>query len=337
MEGRSVMSMDWKKGRRPLAGLAVMLLLFVAGGASCPGVLHQYVEPIPPVLTEEATLPEIIEAVNANTARVRALSTDNASIKSDGLPALKSRIVFEGQNYFRLQARLLGSEEVDLGSNRERFWLWIKRSTPKALYFCRHDQFDQSPARRMFPVEPRWLVGAIGLPHFDPQDQHHGPYRRDGGRIEVHTVHATSLGNQTKVTVIDDRRGWVLEQRLYDAKNRLIASATAQGHRSHTLGGDIHQRVVLPQIVHVQWPAMGLSMKIDLGEVTLNGAPVSDQVWAMPDYSGWKNIDLGSQQLPATLKAIPSRATVPPAEYGRRPAEYGRPPADHNSRRRVAP
>ena len=62
---------------------------------------------------------------------------------------------------FRLRADGIGPE-VDLGSNDQLFWFWIKRSQPPAIYFCRHDQFATSRARQMIPIHPNWLIEALG-------------------------------------------------------------------------------------------------------------------------------------------------------------------------------
>ena len=56
---------------------------------------------------------------------------------------------------------MMGSSELDVGSNDELFWFWIKRNKPRALFYCRHDQFGSSNARQMIPVDPGWLAERV--------------------------------------------------------------------------------------------------------------------------------------------------------------------------------
>ena len=284
--------------RRPLLSLALLLVLFTAGGASCPNVLHQYVDPLPPALSETPSLAEVIQVVNANSDKIRSFRTDDATIKVDGIaiPSLKTSIVYQQSKRFRLKAEApLGiGTEVDLGSNDELFWFWIKRNRPKNLYWCRHDRFKTSRARRVLPVDPAWLIEALGVARLDPRGEHRGPERQADGSLKVWTRLRTPAGDMTKVTIIDSLRGWVREQHLYDAQDRLIASAVASGHVSVPVDGDAANRVVLPKQINIRWPAAELSMKIDMGNVQINQLDVSPEMWNKPSYSGWTDVNLGA-------------------------------------------
>ena len=284
--------------RRPLLSLAMLLVLFTAGGASCPNVLHQYVDPLPPALSETPSLAEVIQVVNANSDKIRSFRTDDATIKVDGIgiPSLKTSIVYQQSNRFRLKADtpLLSGTEVDLGSNDELFWFWVKRNRPKHLYWCRHDQFATSRAARVLTVRPSWLIEALGVARFDPRGEHRGPQRQADGNLKVWTRLRTPSGAMTKVTIIDSLRGWVLEQHLYDAQDRLVASAVASGHVSVPVDGDSANRVVLPKHIEVRWPSAELSMKIDMGDVQINRLDVSAEIWSKPSYIGWTDVDLGA-------------------------------------------
>ena len=287
--------------RRPLLSLAVLLVLFTAGGASCPNVLPQYVDPLPPALSETPSLAEVIHVVNANSDKIRSFQADEATIKVAGFPSLKTRIVYQQSKRFRLVADtpLGAGTEVDLGSNDNLFWFWVHRNRPKNLYWCRHDRFATSGARRVLPVEPSWLIEALGVARLDPRGEHRGPERQADGSLKVWTRLRTPAGEMTKVTIIDPLRGWVREQHLYDPRYRLIASAVASGHVSVPVDGDSANRVVLPKHIEVHWPAAELSMKIDMGAVEINRLDVSPEIWSKPSYSGWTDVDLGAAGAPA--------------------------------------
>ena len=53
--------------------------------------------------------------------------------------------------------------EIDLGSNDELFWFWIRRNDPPGVYYCRHAEFASSPISRELAVDPHLVAQAFGL------------------------------------------------------------------------------------------------------------------------------------------------------------------------------
>jgi hypothetical protein len=291
---------------RRLQLLLAVLLPFAAGGATCMRNAWPTNAPqAPQVLTQASSLDQVIAAVNANSARVNSFQTNNARISAPGVPTLGGNIAVERPRKLRLRADTpLTGPEVDLGSNDNEFWFWVRRSEPPAVYFCRHDQ--SGPMRQAMGIDPDWLVDALGLTTFDPAAQHSGPYPKRGGKLEIHSVIAKPGGNVTKVTVVDAQKAWVLEQHVYDAAGKRIASAVATNHRYDPVVG-----VTLPGEVNLQMPAAQLTLTIDLGNFRLNsliGDPM--QLFARPVYPGYQEVNLAG---PA---AIPGPGQLPPIELG---------------------
>src|SRR5688572_11627998 len=142
----------------------------------------------PQVLAEGATRDQIIAAVNQNSARIRSLSVTGASITipdTMGLPTLTGNIAAERPGRFRLTAGTAFGQEVDVGSNDELFWMWVRRNQPPAVYFCRHDQFAGSNIRQIMPIEPSWLLAAMGIVDLDPASVIDGPLPRGDGTVEL--------------------------------------------------------------------------------------------------------------------------------------------------------
>ena len=115
---------------RRLLGLLIWGGLFAASGATCPkrgdsgGVLPPEAFAAPP------TLEQVVQAVNANSAPVRQLQAEGATLSVQGLPSLRANLVMERPRRFRLVGSLLGvtGPEIDLGSNDELLWMWVKRA-----------------------------------------------------------------------------------------------------------------------------------------------------------------------------------------------------------------
>ncbi len=289
-----------RKFPQPLRSLLLLLVVFCGSGAACNrsfcNPFAQVGPPAPEVLQPVTTLDQVIAAVNQNAARVVSYQTNNASITVPGMPGiplLRGNIAAQAPGKVRLQASTaLTGPEVDLGANDELFWFWVKRNEPPALYFSRHDQFANSAAKQVMPIEPQWLLDALGMMQLSPNDRHegpfpHGPNSQDSGELEIRSVIQTRGGQMSKSTIIDARRAWVLEQHIYDATGTLVASTRATDHRYHPGVG-----VSLPQKIELRVPAAQLSLSINVGTVQLNALPNNPVLWSLPAIT--PQVDLGS-------------------------------------------
>jgi hypothetical protein len=311
-------------GFRPSTFRLCWLLLICTGllalsGASCPQMLQRYTNPLPRVLPPSPTLEQVIEVVNRNNTQIRSFSTNRASISGPGFPSLSASVAFERPGRFRLRAGTSFGAELDLGSNDEVFWFWMKREQPPAVYYCRHDQFAVSHTRQMLPFEPAWLIEALGVAEIDPGLPHQGPTFLPNDRLRIDTILNTPGGPVTKITIIDGSQGWILEQHLYDARRRLLASSIASGHRRDPL-----TNLVMPTVVEIRCPAAQLAMRIDLGNIEINrlsGDPAS--LWSMPSYPNTPLVDMGDPNFrfpePPAQAAAAGRQAAPPADW-RRPS-----------------
>jgi hypothetical protein len=250
--------------------------------------------PAPDVLAPTASLDQIMAAVNINARKIQSYQTNNASINipgSLGIPTLRGNIAALRPGRMRLQASTaLTGPEVDLGSNEELFWFWVKRNEPPQVYFARHAQVQGSAAQQLMPIDPQWLLDALGLAEFKSTDRHEGPVPIDKSRVEIKSYVQTASGPLVKRTVVDARKALILEQHLYDGSGKLLASAVAKSHHYYEQSG-----VALPQVVEINVPPAELAMTIDVGTVELNRLVDNPQMWALPTIPGSPTVDLGAQ------------------------------------------
>ena len=275
--------------RRRLAWSLVGLLVLVASsGAGCPRVLQQYTQPIPRALPPSPSLDQVVDVINNNSSRINSLSAPRATLNMSGAPALNANIAFMRPRSFRLVAQKFIGPEFDMGSNDELLWFWVRRVQPPALYFARHDQFGTSAARQVMPVEPEWLIEALGIVSFDRAGQIEGPTPVGSGRVEIRTVMQTAAGPLSRIVIVDDSRGVVLENHVYDAQGTRLASTILSKHRHDPASG-----VTLPQHVELQWPPAAMSATLELGEVIVNQLPADpQQLFTKPVYNGYPEINL---------------------------------------------
>ena|GEM_PF-1512062 len=236
------------------------------------------------------TLEKIISGVNQNSQSIRNFSTENASIYIPGVMIpLHSRITFERPKRMRIQgsATSLGSREFDFGSNDELFWLWMRRNEG-VMWFCRHDQYPLSPVREYIPMDPEWLIEALGIVEFKPRDQHFGPTRLDNGNWEIISHCQTPSGQFIRRTVFDHKTGLIVQQELYTPQYALAAMAQVTDYRLDRGTG-----IYYAKRVEVQCQGMTGKMTIDLGSPTFNRLePFSSTMFVMPEYPGYRALDL---------------------------------------------
>lgn len=291
--------------------LFMAAVLTAATGAQCNRRdVGGYTSYGPRVLTQNPSLGDVVKVVNDNSAKIRSLYTTDATLTVTGAPSLRANLALERQKKLRLRAETaLTGAELDLGSNDDLFWFWVKRNPPPTIYYCRHSQYAQSAAKQVLPIEPEWLFDALGLAWFDPNLQHSSPVRNAQGRLEVTTTMPGPNGNKTKKTVIDEARGWVIEQHLFDERGTLIATAVTNRHTMDPATG-----AIVPQEIVVSSPANQFQMKLDVKQWTVNQLAADPaQLFAMPNVPGWSVVDLAD---PRMQFGAPAAQVPPPAATG---------------------
>jgi hypothetical protein len=312
----------------------LLLTLFAASGASCNQWVRSYTQPR--VLPESATLDQVVTLVNDNANRVQSLQSTQASLSLPNAPTLRASVALAPPRRLRLRADAsFTGPELDLGSNDELFWLWVKRNPQPATFVCRHDQFALSNAKQIMPVEPESLIEAVGLPRLDPNDQLEGPFPEHGDRVQIRSHKSTAAGQTTQITVIDLWEGTVVEQDIYSPQGQLLAVTRTSRFKRDPISG-----AALPRSIDVQWPTAQLSFHLDVTDWMVNSIAADNMTWwTKPEYPGYPNVDLADPSLrftmpgsgmpagmvpagPMVVPAVPSTATVLPAA----PSAYMQPP-----------
>jgi len=299
--------------------LAALVGLFASSGATCNRqmMVNPFAAPgpvAPQILPEVASRDQIIAAVNQNSSRIQSISVTGATITIPdmlGLPLLNGNIAAERPARFRLTAgTAVTGQEIDIGSNDELFWMWVKRNTPPAVYFCRHAQFANSNIRQMMPVEPSWLLAALGIVDIEPASVFAGPTPQGDGNVEMRTWLQSSSGPLQRVLVINARTAQVVGQYVYDQPGKvLLASAVAESHRYYPI-----EQVSLPDVISIRLPTANMALKINLGAVQINQLTADrTQLWTMPAFEGTQQFDLGGAALGQPLPGSPVGSAAPAA------------------------
>jgi len=291
--------------------LRLFILLLLATAVSCCGcnVLRNQSAPLPTVLSGTSQLPDIINAVNANSSQMKNFVTNTAKIHitSSPIPLSNCTLAFERPRRFRATGNAaMGGPLFDIGSNDELFWAWTKAGQENAIYYCRHAQYATSQARGIIPIDPDWLIESMGIVDFKPTEQHALLPGSANGNHVIQTTRSTPTGTFKKLTTIDRNTACVLSQSLYGPNNQLVAKADSPGHLV-----DPNTNIVYPKSVDMTFITAGETFRIhlDLGKVQFNIAnPFNSDAFSLPTYAGYTAVDICDPRFNANQAA----QTVPP-------------------------
>lgn len=307
------------------AWLAICTLLLTG----CPW--QSYVQKhsgLPPVAFQgKPTLEQLMSAVNT-TQLVKQLQSQGARLSVSGAPTLKAQIIVDQPRKFRLSAGLFDftATEVDFGSNDQLAWLWVKQQPEPAVYYVHHDQLATTAARNFLPLDLNWITEALGLVYLDPAGYHEGPFELEGGKYEIRSRLESPSGEVLRRMIVDNRFGWVLEQHLTLTNGRVLASVKASQHSFYP-----RQGVSLPHRVQIQlFPGTEnqMAFQIDVPRYQINNnVGDASQIWSLPEYEGYPQIDLSKVAPPEVGRYAPPtlQQQVPPAGLNSPPTRIASP------------
>ena len=251
----------------------------------------------------KAKLPTQVELLEMQKFRAQSAKQLQASVtvKITGAPKIKGTIQVEFPDRLRLKAGFLGLSGlgVDVGSNEELFWIWMKAATseqPEAIYFAGHGDYDRSAMRLSIPLDPKWLLDGLGLSQFSTQDRHIGPYVRADRRIELMTEKQSSAGLQRVITLFDANSFVIVQQALYNAQDKLVAYMNSSDHQRFETNGRSIEVPRKIEIFMVQENTKTAGITIQLGRISLDplyGDP--QKMWSLPRANGVAKVNLASE------------------------------------------
>jgi hypothetical protein len=254
-------------------GLAVLLLATGCNnGTRFPGLVRSSQPPRVP--TETPTAAMLVDYLNRNSRQIQTLEVRDLAMdcKQKLQPVgLQGQMVCQKPRSFRLGAKVLGNQAVDMGSNDQEFWYWISKAEPPYLYHCSYADFARG-VRMPFPFQPEWIMEALGMGEYGPAEDYQVVVHPE----TVDLVHWTKSpqGQQVKkITVFDRKEAATVRVRDYvlqDAQGREIYAA-------HVTEVQQVGAIIVPKRVRLVWPAEQIELKLKLDEVQVNRQLNQDQ------------------------------------------------------------
>jgi hypothetical protein len=251
---------------------------------------NRRIEPAGPPPTAE----KLVSYLNDNAGRLQSVRTKDISISCQYgiMPpvSLYARMACEKPRNMRLVAyHTVGGTEVDLGSNSQEFWWWIKRGDPYQ-YYCSYKDLEEGRVQAvMFPFQPEWIMEAMGMANYGTADQYWGvkaehnsvllfrptklPQGKDGYKVIVFNRSATK---------VDDGVAQVTQHQLRDEKGNVLVTADIS-----KVQVDKVTKGVLPRVMTLRWPAAKLNMTLTFDKLVVNSpAPSGETVFVRTTANG---------------------------------------------------
>lgn len=285
---------------RPLTAAGVLgLLLLTAGCEPRWKNIVQPKNPVTPVSYEKVTKESLLAQLNDNASRLQSLECRSvvvaASLGTQHIDLIGPMSAQKPRN-FRFNAKLLGANGVDLGSNDQEFWYWISKADPPYLIHCAYDDLKRG-LQIPFPFQPEWMMEALGMAEYDTKGTWH---LREAGKQYELIQQTTSPAGQTVYKAIVFQRGpsgrpQVMGHVLMDAKGTEICRAVIRDWRADQVSGAAY-----PERVVLSWPTEKMKMDLRLEGVQVNGRIDPERATAMfsrPQMPNVPSYNLGRRQL----------------------------------------
>jgi hypothetical protein len=303
------------------ASVGVGLLSAAAGCANFP---YGPTPPRPLPRVEPAATPsaaQLVNYLNKNAKMVQTLEVTelNLDCRQDSQPvALEAKLFCRKARDFRLLAKSIAGPEVDVGSNGEEFWFWIKRAPEPYVFHCAYADLPQVSQKLQLPFQPDYVLEAMGLTVSATPEACEVKARP--GEIEL-IEKATSAQGQsvTKVVVFDSaptdealgNRPRIKQRLLRDAQGKVIASATVT--KEQIIAG-----ARLPLKMTIEYPAEKARLDMHLMETRVNAQFTEERaatLFTRRNLSNIRSFDLAKgpdQGRPTANAAIRPAGGIPP-------------------------
>jgi len=271
---------------------------------------------------EERPAKDFVGYLNRQAGYVNTVRYDDVNVKAtvpgqSFVPTLRSGLmVCQKPRSFRMQAGLaFGGDQLDLGSNKEELWLFVKQPKP-TFVFCSHTDFPRVQEDLPVPFEPDWVLQALGMTTYDPAKPYQIEKDERSRTYRLICDDTTSTGQ--RIRRVTEFAGGTSEGSLPQVKRHLMQHPDLTGNFTTVAIAEIlrvqtmetasipRAFVQVPTQVVLEWPVQKVKMELTLGKVKLNQTeqPV---LFAKPSRI--------SDTAPVNLAEM--RPSTQPARYGR--------------------
>lgn len=281
-----------------------LALAFLAGCGSTRW--GQNLKPEAPAPTGAApSAAALVSYLNDNANRMQSVQVGGLDLdcyqKGKSL-GLRGMMAAQKPRSFRMNANAVGSRVVDLGSNDEEFWFWVKNSDMPQQFYCNYKDLDEGRVKVMpLPIQPAWIMETLGMGPYGPADK----YTLESDAATVRLVERTTSpqGKPVRKVIVFNRRPvrppqpQVLQYQLIDeATGKEVCSA-----RIIDTQIDKKTAAVFPRRVEIHYPEQDVKLALKLDDTEINGT-VTQTAFVRQELTGVESLDLARLHLDPAFK-----------------------------------
>jgi hypothetical protein len=232
---------------------------------------------------EERPAKDFVSYLNRQAGYVNTVRYDDVNVKAtipnqSFVPTLRSgMMVCQKPRSFRMQAGMaFGGDQLDLGSNKEELWLFVKQPKPTFL-FCSHADFPKVQDDLPVPFEPDWVLQALGMTSFDPSKVYQ--IEKDERTRTYRLICDDTTATGQKIRRITEFAGSTSDGSSPQVKRHLMQHPDRNGNYTTVAIAEVIKvqtmetgtaYVQVPTHVVLDWPVQKVKMDLTLGKVKLN-------------------------------------------------------------------
>jgi hypothetical protein len=234
----------------------------------------------PKILTiqpiEKSKALPLLDEINTRNKKINSFLCDDLNVivnsKDQRRPVrLKGNLAYEKKLKFRFRLDSILGNELDIGSDGQKFWFWSDSMEKPALYWAKYE--DLKKTRLKTPFNPYWMAGSFGLDEIDYED---AVVDNSNGVIRVIKETTNTQGKPISlVTTIDPVKKRIISYSIYDINKTLVGSAEIK--EFYDVNG-----IYLPKKMVFEWTKEESSMTVNFNRPTFNGT-IDANRWAMPN------------------------------------------------------
>jgi hypothetical protein len=225
------------------------------------------------------TVAQLVSYLDENSHRLHCVRCEELDLSCKvgikPMPALHGQMVCQQPRNFRLTAKIFGKDEVDLGSNQDEFWYWLRPGDPYQFH-CDYKALEAGRVKQMpFPFQPDWLMDALGMGSYGPPERYQLVEKQD--TLELVEKTRSPQGFPVRKVIVVRRRPVLMPKTgnvcppqviafllVDDRTGKEICSAHVEQSQLVRCATDAAKGAMIPKRIVLNWPGAPGSQHIQL-------------------------------------------------------------------------
>lgn len=236
-------------------------------------------------IVEKSKYSIILDEINERNRKIKSFACDDLTVivSSDSERfKLKGNVAYEKELKFRFKLDSILGNELDIGSDGDKFWFWSDRMNDSTLYWAKYENINKTKLKTHF--NPYWISSSFGLNEIEYTstviDNH-----KDTIRI---IKEKQNFQNKpiSLVTIVDPSKKRIIGHSIYDENKNLVGSAEIKEFY------DLND-ISLPKKMIFNWTKENTFMVVSFNKPVLNTI-INSNKWLMPNRKPVINMGVSS-------------------------------------------